>query len=135
VVLDLTFLLAGVDGRSAELLRISVGGTVSPELGDSVEGTGVGSTDTCTSERVMDEGTEASAGFTGAVSLAGVDDEVAESALLALCRFFFSPLIDEDTDSDSFGFCFKSYSSLDTRTVFLDAGESVDEAGTSFAVG
>jgi len=46
--------------------------------------------------------------------------------------FFFAPVIDEETVFDSFGFCFKSYSSFETLTTFLVAGVLADGPGAPF---
>jgi hypothetical protein len=52
--------------------------------------------------------------------------------MLLFACFFFAPVIDEETVFDSFGFCFKSYSSFDTLTTFLDEGVLVDGPGVPF---
>jgi hypothetical protein len=52
-------------------------------------------------------------------------------AMLFFACFFFAPVIDEETVFDSFGFCFRSYSSFETLTTFLDE-VLVDGPGVPF---
>jgi hypothetical protein len=54
-----------------------------------------------------------------------------ELAMLFFACFFFAPVIDEETVFDSFGFCFRSYSSFETLTTFLE-GVLVDGPGVPF---
>jgi hypothetical protein len=51
--------------------------------------------------------------------------------MLFFACFFFAPVIDEETVFDSFGFCFKSYSSFEMLTTFLE-GVLVDGPGVPF---
>jgi hypothetical protein len=51
--------------------------------------------------------------------------------MLFFACFFFAPVIDEETAFDSFGFCFKSYSSFETLTTFLE-GVLFDAPGVPF---
>jgi hypothetical protein len=53
--------------------------------------------------------------------------------MLFFACFFFAPVIDEETVFDSFGFCFKSYSSVETLTTFLE-GVLVDGPGVPFVL-
>lgn len=114
VAFDLPFLVAGVDGSTVELVTGWVAG---------IEDTG--SAAGAASETSGIEGSAEVAGITlgtsaesaGALSITEDDDgpgvldsEGTDDVLLALLflRLLFSPLMDDETAFDSFGFCFKS---------------------------
>lgn len=80
-------------------------------------------------------GTEES-GMTAASSIGNISTtgDAATEPVIFFFPFFFSPVIDEETAVDSFGFCFKSYSSFETLTTFLDEGVMVGGLGVPFAV-
>ena len=115
VALDLFFLVTGVDGASTE----SAGGwTVDGSV--SVAAAALSSDTTRGSATVEGVSTDMVVDWAGASSTAkdnvlpdgpGVPDSVDiedRPLALLLLGFFFSPVIDDDTVFDSFGFCFKS---------------------------
>ena len=124
--LDLLFLLAGVDGSLAAGIEDSA---ASEATGEPETGSVLGGGTTELFGRMSEESATA-VDCSGAVSTAG--DATAESATLFFACFFFAPVIDEDTASDSFGFCFRSYSSFETLTTFLIDGELVDDPEDPF---